>query len=207
MTIDQLSDDDVVAEVRKLQYLYGLKREIRYAEKRHEEDTTESVAEHIYGMHILALYFLTYEDTEGKWDRAKIFTMITLHDIDEIETGDILGYVKTAAQRAAEADAMHVVREKSPSPLQEMMKQAIDEYEERKTLEALFVRAIDKFEPLVHLYNEAGRAILHKNHTTIEHSRSIKDEYVKHFTSTRRFTNVLHERMIAEGYFYTPPAA
>jgi 5'-deoxynucleotidase YfbR-like HD superfamily hydrolase len=204
MTIDQLSDDDIIAEVRKLQYLYGLKREIRYAEKRHEEDTTESVAEHIFGMHMLALYFLTYEDSEGKWDRAKIFTMITLHDIDEIETGDVIAYLKSDTQQAAEVKAMHAVREKSPISLQPHMATIIDEYESRETSEALFVRAIDKFEPLVHLYNEAGRTILHRNHTTIENSRTTKDTHVQHFKSVRRFTNVLHARMVTEGYFYTP---
>lgn len=206
MSIDQLSDDDIVAEVRKLQYLYGLKRVIRYAQSRTEEDTTESVAEHIYGMHILAQYFLTYEDPEEAWDHAKIFRMISLHDIDEIETGDEIGFLKTQAMRDNEAAAMQRVALRAPARMQSILHTAVVEYEVRKTHEALFVRAIDKFEPLVHLYSEQGILIHERLHTTIEKSRSIKDEHVRHFASIKRFTDVLHERMVQEGYFYTPSA-
>jgi 5'-deoxynucleotidase YfbR-like HD superfamily hydrolase len=203
MNLEDLTDEDIIAEVRKLQYLYGLKREIRYGQKRGSDDSTESVAEHIYGMHLLAHYFLSFEDKDNTWDRAKIFSMITFHDIDEIETGDIIGYRKTAAQQAAEAAAMHTVKDKAPENLQEGLTTYINEYEERTTDEALFVRAIDKFEPLVHLYNELGREILHREECTIDNSRSIKDEHVKHFPSIKRFTDVMHERMISEGYFFT----
>lgn len=201
--IEQLTEADVISEVRKLQYLYGLKKEIRYAERRSITDTTESVAEHIYGMHILAFYFLEYEDPLRQWDWGRIFLMITLHDIDEIETGDVIGYLKTEAERAAEVVAMHTVKQKAPSVLHDSISSVIDEYEARVTKEALFVRAIDKFEPLVQLYTELGRGILLRERCTIEHSRSIKDEHVKHFASIKYFTETMYAVMAAEGYFYT----
>ena len=90
------SDEEVLEEVKKIQYLYTLKREIRYAETRCDE--TESVAEHIYGMHICAMYFLPLEDPLCTWDKSRIFQMITLHDIDEIETGDVMRYLQQKNQ-------------------------------------------------------------------------------------------------------------
>lgn len=204
MTIDQLSDDDIIAEVRKLQYLYGLKREIRYGRSRHDAHDTESVAEHVFGMHILAHYFLQFEDPDHTWDWLKIFTMITIHDLDEVETGDTIAYLKTAAQYDAEAAARDVVVEQSPTKLQPIIRNASIEFETQQSLEALFTKAIDKLEPLVHLYNPAGKELLLANKTTIEHSRSVKDLHVQAFSSTKRFTEVLHTRMVSEGYFYIP---
>lgn len=204
MSIDQFSDDDIIAEVRRLQYLYRLKREIRYGRSRHDAHDTESVAEHVYGMLLLAHYFLEFEDLLHQWDQLKIFTMITIHDLDEIETGDTIGYLKTDAQYQAELSARHVVAHQSPTLLRTIINRASAEYEARQSPEALFTRAIDKLEPLIHLYNEAGRKLLLQNKTTIEQSRSIKDEHVRYFPSIRRFTDVLHVRMVAEGYFYIP---
>ena len=114
MSTPELTVEYVISEVRKLQYLYQLKKEIRYAQNRHEEDSTESVAEHIYGMHILAAYFLPLVDTKGEWDKARIYEMITQHDIDEIETGDIVGYLNTDSDREKGLQAIQTVIEKSP---------------------------------------------------------------------------------------------
>lgn len=61
---------------------------------------TESVAEHIYGMHILSSYFIKLEDVSNKWDYNKIQQLITWHDADEIETGYVITHRKTDADRA-----------------------------------------------------------------------------------------------------------
>ncbi len=201
-TLDTFTPDTIITEIRALQYLYGLKREIRYAQTRTQDDSTESVAEHIYGMHICALYFLPLEDPEGTLNRTRIYEMISLHDIDEVETGDILGYLKNDAMREAEANAMRIVMEKSPEHMRAAMAQAIDEYDVQATREAQFVKAIDKFEPLVHMYNEQGIAIFHTNKTTAENARTIKESYLKPFPYMYHFYQVIHARMIKEGFFY-----
>lgn len=192
----------ILSEVKKLQYLYGLKREIRYAQTRLVEDSTESVAEHIYGMHICALYFIPLENPRGDWDQSRIFKMITLHDIDEIDTGDVIGYTKTDAMRKVEAEAMRVVMGKSPKHIQELMAEVIDEYEAQETKEAKFVKAIDKFEPTVHLYNDKGRAIMAINKTTSEQHMSIKLPYMNDTPIIKLYTNTMHEIMLSEGFYH-----
>ena len=206
MTPPELTRDEVIDEVKKLQCLYGLKYESRYAHDRGEVAYAESVAEHIYGLHILALYFLPLEDPKEAWDRTRIFELITIHDIDEIETGDTIGYLKTDANRAAEADSMRAVLSRAPAHMQTHLGRLVDEYEAQETPEARFVKALDRFEPLIHLYNENGRKTMQRNQTTLEHSRQLKQAYVAPYPYLKHFTEILQSVMVEEGYFWRPDA-
>lgn len=199
--MNMLTKEEVLAEVQKLQYLYGLKHEIRYGDNRSEETTTESVAEHIYGMHILASYFISMEDPEGKWDREKISNLITWHDIVEIETGDIISYLKTDKDRAREETAMQVVIEKSPTVLQPFVTDLLKEYEARESIESQYVKAIDTVEPLCQVFNDNGKQILLKNKMTYTHYHDTKQPHVVNFPHIKNFIGIIGEEMKAEGFF------
>lgn len=201
--LDQLQNDDafVLAETRKIQYLYGLKKEIRYAQERHAEHDTESVAEHVYGMAILASYFLPLEDEHHTLDWQKVYEMITYHDIDEVETGDTIGYLKTDAVRAEEAAAAKRVIERAPEVISQHIASILDEYGALASPEAKFVKAIDRIEPLFHLYNAEGKKILHTNGATREQADGLKEAYVKPYPSMKRFFEVLSEQMAQEGFY------
>lgn len=192
--------EEVLDEVAKIQYLYQLKREIRYDQTRINDDT-ESVAEHIYGMGILASYFLPLEDHKEEWNRSKIFETILWHDIDEVETGDMLGYLKTEQDIQAEREASLTLISKLPLHVAANVKELLQEYNDLTTIEARFVKAIDKIEPLFHLYNPAGKQTLLNNRTTIADSRRIKEQYIQDFSYIKHYCDVLHEIMIAEKFF------
>ena len=193
------SDEEVLEEVKKIQYLYTLKREIRYAENRNDE--TESVAEHIYGMHICAMYFLPLEDLTGAWDKSRIFQMITLHDIDEIETGDVIGYLKTESMLKNECTAARIVMQKSPVGMHDDMEKIITEYEQQETVESRFVKAIDKIESCIHMYNAKGKQMLSHNKTTLAQHTSIKDTHTLPFMHVYQFNTVLTKTMHDQGFF------
>lgn len=195
-----LTKEFVLAEVQKLQYLYTLKNEIRYAQTRTNCET-ESVAEHIFGMHIIAQYFLPLLDEAEQWDRTHIYEMISLHDIDEIETGDVLGYTKSQEARDGEGDIMRQVIEKSPVHMQARMRERVDEYEAQETIESQFARAVDKFEPLIQIYTESGKQVLHKNGTTAEQSASIKEPFLQRFPVMYQYYKIIHQQMIDDGFF------
>ncbi len=199
----ELTKDFVLAEVKKIQYLYGLKREIRYGRNRPEDDLTESVAEHLYGMQVLAHYFLPLENPAADWDKLKILTMITLHDLDEIETGDTIAYLKTTDMYETEKIAREKVISSSPMHLQDQLKRLSDEYETRVTPEAKFVKAIDAFEPLIQLYGSFGRTIIQINKTREDQSAISKELPIKPFPTMYRYYRTVHEAMTDEGYFYT----
>lgn len=201
MKLEKLTPEFILSEVKKLQYLYGLKHEIRYGQSRPEGDLTESVAEHIYGMHLLAHYFLPLEDPNGQWDRLRIFNMITTHDLDELETGDTISWLKTPAMYAAEEAAALQVVERAPANLQRFIMDSHTEYNTRTTVEAKFVKAIDAFEPLVQVYSPFGRGVMQLNKPTPENNRSIKDPHIIHFKVMWQYYEVLHQALIDEGYF------
>lgn len=197
------SDDFVFDEFRRLQVLYGLKNTIRYHHTRTEEIVTESVADHVYAMHALIAYFHSLEDLDQTWNHEKIWFMCQFHDIDEIETGDIIGYMKTEAERRREAEAQQRIVMQLPYAMRIRVADALKEYEEHRSPEAQFVRAIDKVEPLFHLYNENGEQICQLNKTTYEQNRSIKDQYVEAFPYVKRTNEVMSRRMQEEGFFYS----
>ncbi len=201
MNPENFTTEFILSEVKKLQYLYGLKQEIRYGQTRPENDLTESVAEHIYGMHLLAHYFLPLENPGGDWDALRIFSMITIHDLDEIETGDTIAYLKTPELYDAEKAAREKVLTKSPTHLQSHLQSLSDEYEIRTTPEAKFVKAIDAFEPLIQLYSPFGRNIIQINKPTPAQSEISKEKPIKPFPTMYAYYRTIHETMIEEGYF------
>lgn len=196
-----LEDDSfILSELEKIQVLFKMKRVIRYNHTREEEIDTESDAEHVYGMLALKEYFQPLEET-GEWDGEKIYQIALYHDIDEILTGDRIGYLKTASDREEEFLSQQKVIESLPESMQAEVQELIQEYEEQKTVESRFVKALDKMEPLFHLINENGKQILLRNGTTLAQHKSIKDKYVAEFPYLKRFNEVLSKHMVEKGYF------
>lgn len=196
-----LEDDGfVISEMEKIQVLYKMKRVIRYNHSRKEEIDTESDAEHIYGMLALKEYFMPLEKNDS-WNGEKIYQIALYHDIDEILTGDRIGYLKTAADREKEFLAQQEIIKSLPESMQSEVKELLKEYDEQKTIESRFVKALDKMEPLFHLINENGKQILLRNGTTLSQNKSIKDKYVAEFPCLKRFNEVLTGHMVKEGYF------
>src|SRR3989338_4120490 len=181
---DHLTAGFILEEVKRLQYLYALKREIRYGQKRPDNDLTESVAEHIYGMHLLAHYFLPLENPTGDWDALKILSMITIHDLDEIETGDTIAYLKNDEMYAAEKLARETVINNGPLHFKNKLELLSNEYEERTTVESRFVKTI-----------------IEKNKTTAANSEISKEIPIRPFPTMYRYYRTIHEKMIEEGYF------
>lgn len=195
-------DEFVLEETKGIQFLYELKHEIRYARKRDIRDT-ESVAEHVYGMMILLEYFLPLEDPEHILNHEHIRRMALIHDIDEIETGDTIGYLKTDLDRARELDSMKLVISKLSNVLKETFTELAEEYESQNSPESKFVKAIDRIEPLFHIYSAEGKKILNENKTTFNQSNSLKEKYVKSYPYIDRFNIVISKQMLAEGFFTT----
>lgn len=197
-----LNDDTfVLEETKKIQYLLGLKDIVRYELTRNESIKTESVADHLYAMTILADYFLPLEDIESKLDAEKIQTLITWHDVDELETGDVMGYKKNAADRQKESDAKAVVTEKAPLHMQSVIQSTLAEYTNQETTEALFVKAIDKIDPVFYLYNDNGRKIFAHHKTTRAENDRIKIPYIAKYPYIKRFFEVIMNEQEKLGVF------
>ena len=197
------SDEFVIDEARKLQILYQLKREIRYGHERTTELHTESVAEHIYALHCLTDYFLPLENTNNTYNKYRVHQMIQYHDIGEIETGDIVAYKKTKEDYEEEVFAAKRVIAQLPETMQTETIAWLDEFEDQKTIEAKFARAVDKFEPWIHCFNETGKQTLLQNKFTLKMRLDYLDNSLEEFPIMKRFETVLDTLFIREGYFYS----
>jgi len=207
MTIQEIrgqlltNDAFVLDEARRLQYLHQLKTVIRSNLQRAEDVQTESVAEHIYTMMILADYFSTIEECTTPLNMTRVYELITWHDIDEIETGDVVGYHKTSADRAREESAQAAVIAKAPVAVQGTIKNALREYKEQTTPEAKFVKAIDKIDPVFMILNENGKKICDITPMTEEQHTRIKLPYMQQYPYIMRFFTVTRDALRDGGFF------
>lgn len=200
---NKILDDDefVLSEIARIRYLYKLKKEIRYALTRTEPVDTESVAEHVYGMHVIANYFLSLEDIEGVWDALKIFKLITWHDMDEIETGDTVSHHKTEAHLREAREALPKVLGNLPAHIREEVTALMDDYEAKRSVEARFVKAIDKAEPLFEIWDDQYKEVFIQNHNTLKNHWDTKRAYIEAFPYIMRFVEVATDRLAARGFF------
>lgn len=104
----------------------------------------ESVAEHSWMMALLAMVLIP--QLKQQVDQEKVFKMIVLHDLAEAVTTDLPvweGSKNKAEKYNAELAAMNQILGHLDEKTKIELMSIWEEYEERKTFEAKFVKAID----------------------------------------------------------------
>ena len=109
----------------------------------------ENDAEHAWHMAIMA--YLLQEYANEPVDIGRVMLMCLIHDIVEIDAGDTYAYdaegLKT--QKAREEAAKERLYSMLPEDQKADLTAIFDEFEERKTPEAKFARALDNLQPLL----------------------------------------------------------
>lgn len=109
----------------------------------------ENDAEHAWHMAIMA--YLLQEYSNEKIDVARVMLMCLIHDVVEIDAGDTYAYdaegLKT--QKAREEAGKERLYSMLPEDQKADLTAIFDEFEERKTPEAKFARALDNLQPLL----------------------------------------------------------
>lgn len=115
----------------------------------------ESVAEHIYGVQMLAISI--YYQFNYKLDLNKVIYMLAIHELEEIEIGDLAFYETTKEDKLEKGKNATDLILKDLVGKEEISK-LLDEYNERKTEEAIFAYHCDKLECDVQmkLYDQEG---------------------------------------------------
>ncbi|MBD5461289.1 MAG: HD domain-containing protein [Lachnospiraceae bacterium] len=109
----------------------------------------ENDAEHAWHMAVMA--YLLKEYANEPVDIARVMIMCLIHDVVEIDAGDTYAYddegekTKKAREDAAKERIYSLLPEDQKQELQEIF----EEFEENKTAEARFVRAMDNLQPLL----------------------------------------------------------
>ena len=110
----------------------------------------ENSAEHSWHLALFAVVLAEY--APPGIDLARVMAMVVVHDLVEIDAGDLIFYADAEAQaRQAEAEraAADRIYALLPGSQAEAVRALWDEFEERQTAEARFARALDRLQPLL----------------------------------------------------------
>ncbi len=112
----------------------------------------ETDAEHICSLINLADYFIFNYPEFSSLDRLKVYDLIKCHDDLEIITEDTCISDETwkETKKKSEEEALPIFIESIPKNLKNRTLDLINEYKAWITLEAKFVKAVDKIDALVH---------------------------------------------------------
>lgn len=136
---------------KQLDFILEIDKEKNILRQTHlsEHGRRENDAEHAWHMAIMA--YLLKEYSNEPIDVAKVMIMCLIHDVVEIDAGDTYAYdaegLKT--QKAREEAAKERIYSLLPDDQKQDLQALFDEFEERKTPEAKFARALDNLQPLL----------------------------------------------------------
>jgi 5'-deoxynucleotidase YfbR-like HD superfamily hydrolase len=117
----------------------------------------ENSAEHSWHLAVMALALA--EHAPAGTDLATVIAMLVLHDLVEVDAGDLSVYADDAAQarqHAAEQAAADRIFALLPADQAGGLRALWDQFEERGTSEARFARALDRLQPMLENVRSGG---------------------------------------------------
>ena len=196
------SDAHVLKEVKALRVAYRMKHTLRYNTKRDFSVHSESVAEHVFALHFLALYFLKHEDAFHKLDFERVSNIITFHDFGEIIHGDIPYHMKTEVDKKRETKDAQIIFASLPITLQKTAIASWQDYDKQKSLEAKFVYALDKIEPLFELFDPINERSMKRLKLSYQRHFDRKFIATQNFPIMRRFVEAISQDMLKRKVFW-----
>ena len=117
----------------------------------------ENSAEHSWHLALMAQVLGGYAPPGT--DLSRVTAMLLIHDLVEIDAGDLFVYADAAAQ-ARQEEAEHAAADRIfallPAGQGRELHALWDEFEERRTAEARFARALDRLQPMLANYYLGG---------------------------------------------------
>ncbi len=122
------------------------------------EDRFENSAEHSWQTTLAAMILL--ESAPAELDRLKILKMLLIHDIVEIDAGDVFVYDEQARQEAfaAESEAAERLFGMLDTNIGEPLLALWHEFEQAQTPEAKFAKACDRVMPVLQNLESGGQS-------------------------------------------------
>ena len=123
----------------------------------HDLNRQENSAEHSW--HLAMMAVVLGEHAPAGTDLVKVTAMVLLHDLVEIDAGDLFLYADAAAhaqQEAAERAAAERIFAILPADQETELRGLWDEFMQRQSAEAKFARALDRLQPMLENLNAGG---------------------------------------------------
>jgi putative hydrolases of HD superfamily len=167
----------------------------------------ENSAEHSWHLALMAL--VLREHAAAGTDLSRVIAMLLLHDLVEIDAGDLFLYAEAAAQarqEIAERAAADRIFALLPPAQAEGLRALWDEFEQRRTLEAKFARALDRLQPMLANYQTGGGTWLMHGVTADQVLRRVA--LIEDGSATLgEYARDLVTRSVARGFLAPGPAA
>ncbi len=118
----------------------------------------ENSAEHCWHLALMAM--LLAEHSNVPVDVIKVLKMVLIHDIVEIDAGDVYVYDEAAAQGKYERETAAADRIFGLLPEDQALefRQLWEEFEAAQTKEALFAGSLDRLMPMLHNFHTHGKS-------------------------------------------------
>ncbi len=141
-----------LVEIDKVKQIF--RRTRLFDHSRYEND-----AEHAWHLAMMAIVLAEHANEPGL-DVAKVVKMVLLHDLVEIDTGDLFLY--DAAEQARKVEAEPLAARRIFGLLPEDQREAFlalwEEFEARQTPEAKFAAALDRMAPILQNHRDEGHS-------------------------------------------------
>ena len=166
-----LNQIEFIREIDKLKYIFRKTKLIN-------SDRPENDAEHSWHLAMMAIVLAGHANEPI--DLAKVMKMVLIHDIVEIDSGDVFVYDTTKSHDNFDEElkaARRIFGILPKEQAEEFLNMWI-EFEEMKTPESKFARALDRLEPLLQNASNNGgtwREFDVKYDKVIEKKKAIKD--------------------------------
>jgi putative hydrolase of HD superfamily len=150
MKTDRLSQQiNFIKEIDKIKYIQRRTKLIN--SDRHEND-----AEHSWHLAMMTIVLAEYSNTPI--DVLKVLKMVLIHDIVEIDTGDVFLHDTTLSHTNTEAETIAAKRIFGILPIEQAEEfiSIWEEFEAGQTNEAKFAKSMDRFEPLLQNASNKG---------------------------------------------------
>lgn len=171
MTIKLEKQLEFIKELEKLKTIYRTNQVI-------DQSRAENSAEHSWHITVMALVFADYFSSRN-FDLFKMIKMLLLHDIVEIDAGDVNLYKRNKAEiHQKEQQAAKRIFSLLPEKQKKEFYQLWQEFEEGISEEAKAANVIDSLQPLINhvISRSKGDRVLDIKHSEImEKKRFIKD--------------------------------
>jgi len=156
--------DELQQQLSFIQELDKLKAVYRQALIKVDDNRFENSAEHSWHIAMMALTFHPY--AEEKVDLIRVLNMLLIHDIVEIDAGDTFAFAEQQdldAQEAKELEAANRIFGMLPEAQYQEQLAIWLEFEQAKTSDGRFAKAMDRILPLIqNMQNEGGSWARHR---------------------------------------------
>lgn len=200
-----ISEKTILRELKQLAYTYGINSVIRFARTRDEVHKTQSVGEHVANILACAYFFKDKVKNGDKLDMGLVARRALIHDMGEIEVGDVVTVRKNDDDSEKERKAIRTVRRKVPAALGAHLIFDFESTEHGTDFEGRFVRAMDKFEGMFFTFVGDGIQMIRDVTPEI----SIRKSYIfsvekklqaLEFPEVARYARVARTDLIRRGY-------